>query len=157
MRNDLYTHTRDPSIEHNFHHHCTRDLHETRELKRGKNRLQPRGLPRHVIDVILETTSQGDMIMKKYGVCQNIPPFYPVQTKRMTSHSVEQMQLTMKEKQKSCGRGNVQWRFATKTRQDQDRSALRRPTSSGSGQHHRHPRRGYCYRSSRFQCPVVAG
>jgi hypothetical protein len=28
-------------------------------------------------------------------------------------------------------RGNIRWWFAIKTRQDQDRSALRRPTSSG--------------------------
>ena len=93
---------------------------------------------------------------KLYKVYLDMPPFYPSQTKQKTGSLEKQIQRTMKEKQRLCGGGDMRWWFATKTRQDQDRSALHRPTSSGSGQRRRHPRRGCCYRSSRFQYPVVA-
>jgi hypothetical protein len=145
------------ALEPNFHRHHASDLHETRELKEAKPKSysRPRDLSRHII---LATNSLVDM-KNLYRVHQNTPPPHPVQTKQKTAKPPEQMHRTMKQEQKSCGRGNIRWWLATKTRQDQDRSALRRPTSSGwdQGRHRRHPRRGCCYRSSRFQYPVVAG
>ena len=126
-------------------------LGNAREAK-PKSYSRPRDLSRHTI---LTTSSPVDMNPSD-RVYQNMPPSHLVQIKQKVERLEEQMQRTTKEKQKLWGGGNIRWWLAIKTRQDQDRSALRRPTFSGPGQHRRHPRRGCCYRSSRFQYPVVA-
>ena len=135
IHSGLQIHTCDlRTIEQNFHRRCTSDLYETRELKGDEAKKL------HTTSRSLTTYHPQNHLTRRYDCEKRVHSVskhasIPPGTNRAKYRTMkERMQRTMKEKQKLCGGENIQWWSAIKTRQDLDRSALRRPTASGWGQ-----------------------